>query len=408
MSVSLKKHLNSVYILSFFFNIARTLPHSILSLYLIQRGISVELIMLFQICYMVPIFILEFPSGILSDRIGRKSVYLISLLFLMLGFSLIGFSSFIFLIFIGQFFYGVSSALMTGTVESDLIIRLRTEVDKEKLDKTFKNFQSTSQIFTYAGMMIGGVLGSVVFVYISNYIYLISISLYFVVFLGSFLFLPSIKPEHKGIKIRNQILLFKNETKTFLKQKIIVLSILLICFLQFVLQPFFNWWQNIYVIKKIDPIYFGMIYSLFQLIGIVSALLFRKFKPTKTWHKILSIIIAGSIAISSLLLLSGLSFVLVFPIFMIPFDLYSNSMSFELNKNFSLTHISSQTSLISSTIRVFSVLSLLLNFTLSSFISINLSLIISISFAIFISLIAILVHEKYKKGIINTNQKQVD
>ena len=58
---------------TFLATIAYTLPHSILTVLLLSKGLSISQILLIQSAYSLAIILCEFPSGMLADTWSRKS-----------------------------------------------------------------------------------------------------------------------------------------------------------------------------------------------------------------------------------------------------------------------------------------------------------------------------------------------
>ena len=92
-----KKKNSSFYLLHiFFFEIARTLPHAILAIFLINKFQTDGSIVLgLQIIFYIGIFLFEIPSGFLSDIFSRKKIFLVSIFLMLIAFPLIGFSDFL-------------------------------------------------------------------------------------------------------------------------------------------------------------------------------------------------------------------------------------------------------------------------------------------------------------------------
>ncbi len=59
----------------FLWNFGRTLPHAILTVYLLQSGLSLSRIATLQSIFMVVSMLMEAPSGVISDIFSRKIVY---------------------------------------------------------------------------------------------------------------------------------------------------------------------------------------------------------------------------------------------------------------------------------------------------------------------------------------------
>ncbi|WP_330529099.1 MFS transporter [Borreliella valaisiana] len=84
-----RKHQRYYFYSLFLSELARTLPHAVLTIILINKSLSLKNITIVQICYMTAIIIFEFPSGIISDIFDRKTVYLVSIFLLMISYFII-------------------------------------------------------------------------------------------------------------------------------------------------------------------------------------------------------------------------------------------------------------------------------------------------------------------------------
>ena len=91
--IQIKKfHSNDLvtYFISFFFyNFARVLPHAVLTVILLDKGMSIGNIAFIQSFFMIAVLLFEFPSGILTDIWSEKNIYLIALFLLAISYFLI-------------------------------------------------------------------------------------------------------------------------------------------------------------------------------------------------------------------------------------------------------------------------------------------------------------------------------
>ncbi|ACN55538.1 MFS transporter [Borreliella burgdorferi] len=168
------KHQKYYFYSLFLSELARTLPHAVLTIILINKGLSLKDIAMVQICYMVAIIIFEFPSGVISDIFDRKIVYLVSIFLLMTSYFIVfKTSSFVF-ICVSWFIYGMSAAISTGTIDISF-----TKIYQNN-SKKLKAFISFVKIILSIGAILGGYIGSVLYLYIDIKIYLISLLIYLV------------------------------------------------------------------------------------------------------------------------------------------------------------------------------------------------------------------------------------
>ena len=54
---------------------ATTIPHAILTLLLLSKGILINQIAIIQLFYNVAVLIFELPSGIMADNFSRKNIF---------------------------------------------------------------------------------------------------------------------------------------------------------------------------------------------------------------------------------------------------------------------------------------------------------------------------------------------
>ena len=134
------------------------LMSSVMTLMIMSKGISLASLGLLSASYSIIIVALEFPSGIISDIVGRKKVFLIAL-----GFSLaarivlLGSRGFL-PVFAGFAFYGASRAFSSGSIESLYINRYIEARGKAELHKLMSAMNAGETLGLAAGALLGGVL----------------------------------------------------------------------------------------------------------------------------------------------------------------------------------------------------------------------------------------------------------
>lgn len=272
------KHQKYYFYSLFLSELARTLPHAVLTIILINKGLSLKDIAIVQICYMAAIIIFEFPSGIISDIFDRKIVYLVSIFLLMISYFIIFKASSFVLLCISWFIYGMSAAINTGTIDIS---------------------------FTK---------------------------------------------------------LYQNNSKKLLAVFILNSSI------QFFYQPFYLYWQAIFIDKNISISIFGIIYVLFRVSDIIGAWIFRKIKHSKyDIYVILAIIFLLSVLIKIFLHIYIFITIIIFLVILI--SVYSNNLEYFLKKNVDSKVLGTLTSINSTLSRIFSFLALGICSILTNFIS---------------------------------------
>ncbi|SCW42881.1 MULTISPECIES: MFS transporter [Borreliella] len=359
------KHKRYYFYSLFSLELARTLPHAVLTIILINKGLSLKNIAIVQICYMVAIIIFEFPSGVISDIFDRKIVYLASIFLLMISYFIVFKASSFILICISWFIYGMSAAINTGTIDISF-----TKIYQNN-SKKLKAFISFVKMILSISAILGGYIGSVLYLYIDIKIYLISLLIYLISFLITIFFIPNdINTDHKHNEenLTLYLMKFKKKIITLLKSKELLELFILNGVIQFFYQPFYLYWQAIFIDKNISINVFGIIYVLFRVSDIIGAWIFRKIKHSKyDIYVILAMIFLLSVLIK---IVSHIYIFITIIIFLvISISVYSNNLEYFLRKNVDSKVLGTITSINSTLSRIFSFLALGICSILTNFIS---------------------------------------
>lgn len=337
----------------FSWNFARTLPHAVLTIYLLNSGISLAKIAILQSVFMIAAMVTEFPSGILADRYSRKSLYLISIVLILVSYVLMGFfSSHFIILFTAYILYGLSMALKSGTLDADIVLECR----ENQLD--VRHFSVANSYIMSFSSLFGGFLGSVFYSFYKNKVYIISIICFFAAFMiGSTCYVAKQRIEER---IREN-----KSLKSELKEGIELIRghaqlrtlILLFALTALFLQPFFQYWQVLYKSKGVPVALFGTIYVLFQLCNIAASFMYKKIKESYLVYGGIIIAIPAAFILSSFFQ-NGL--VIVFPVVVFLFYIYNQHLDVVRKKISPSGHISAYFSLIGTVENVASMISLFL------------------------------------------------
>lgn len=283
-----KKYLYSV----FLSEVARTLPHAVLTLILFDKGVRVEQIALVQIFYMLAMVAFEFPSGLMSDILDRKLVYLLSIVFSMIAYVLIFFSNALPMLYLSWFIYGTASAFNNGTLDVSFTKLFQTNTEK------LKQFLSRQKMVLSVSAVLGGYLGSILFNNIGTYLFFVSVAIYVVSATVVIIFIPSDRNnERLGKPFREYLANFMLNLKNLISSRILIELIILMGAIQFFYQPFYQYWQAMFLENSINPSVFGFIYIIFRLAFALAAWIFRKVKHSnKNSYIILAMISALAVA----------------------------------------------------------------------------------------------------------------
>ncbi|XPC97973.1 multidrug transporter (plasmid) [Borreliella japonica] len=161
---------------------------------------------------------------------------------------------------------------------------------------------------------------------------------------------------------------FKKKIITLLKSKELLELFILNGVIQFFYQPFYLYWQAIFIDKNISINVFGIIYVLFRVSDIIGAWIFRKIKHSKyDIYVILAMIFLLSVLIK---IVSHIYIFITIIIFLvISISVYSNNLEYFLRKNVDSKVLGTITSINSTLSRIFSFLALGICSILTNFIS---------------------------------------
>ncbi len=139
-------------------NFCNGLLASILSLAFLTKGLTISTIGLGLAAFSAVAVLLEVPSGIAADMLGKKRVFILSMVVTAAAFLVIlpGFGP---VCTIGGLaLYGVGRALSSGTMEALFISRYRQSFGPENLHKGMKMLSVCESVGLGLGALIGGVL----------------------------------------------------------------------------------------------------------------------------------------------------------------------------------------------------------------------------------------------------------
>ncbi|WP_120868244.1 HP1165 family MFS efflux transporter [Helicobacter pylori] len=349
----LRKNILAYYGANFLLIIAQSLPHAILIPLLLSKGLSLSEILLVQTFFSFCVLVAEYPSGVLADLMSRKNLFLVSNAFLIASFSFVLFFDSFILMLLAWGLYGLYSACSSGTIEASLI------TDIKENQKDLSKFLAKNNQITYLGMIIGSSLGSFLYLKIHAMLYIVGI---FLIMLCTLTIVIYFKEKEADFKSQKSLKLLKEQVKGSLKElkdnpklKILLVGHLI---MPIFFMSHFQMWQAYFLKQGVKEQYLFMFYIAFQVISILIHFL----KASNYSQKI---------ALSSLVVLLGVSplllsnipycFIGVYALMVAFFTYMSYCLGYQFSKFVSKNNISSLSSLLSSCVRVVSVLVLSLS-----------------------------------------------
>lgn len=398
-SLSIKRNTLVFLLSNFLVSVAYSLPHSILTVILLAKGLSLSQILIIQSAYSIAIVLFEFPSGLLADNYSRKNLYSLSKLFLIIMFLIVLFSNQFYLIFAAWFCYGIAAALDSGTLDAYIINQLKLAHREAELRK----FLALSNRLEIVGILLGSSLGGILYHFIGINIYVLgTVFLVASTLISFFFFKETTKSE--SLQDSHVMVLKKQITDSFkeLRKQPRLSLILIFDFLtQIFFQTHFQLWQSFFLSKGIDSQYFPFFYIAFQVITLFSYSI--NIDGVKKY--------AGVLKFSPLIVFLPLTFFLgkieifltAYFIFVFVFYVIEFILNYQFNKMVSVENISSLISFKSTVSRIGSVLLLcILSFMVKQM---SVSAVMAINFMLSLILLAVLSVIIMKKAVVDSGVK---
>lgn len=398
-SLSIKRNTLVFLLSNFLVSVAYSLPHSILTVILLAKGLSLSQILIIQSAYSIAIVLFEFPSGLLADNYSRKNLYSLSKLFLIIMFLIVLFSNQFYLIFAAWFCYGIAAALDSGTLDAYIINQLKLAHHGAELRK----FLALSKRLEIVGLLLGSSLGGILYHFIGINIYVLGTVFLAASTLISFFFFKE-TTKSDSLQDSHVMLLKKQITDSFkeLRKQPRLSLILIFDFLtQIFFQTHFQLWQSFFLSKGIDSQYFPFFYIIFQVITLFSYSI--NIDGVKKY--------AGVLKFSPLIVFLPLTFFLgkieifltAYFIFVFVFYVIEFILNYQFNKMVSVENISSLISFKSTVSRIGSVLLLcILSFMVKQM---SVSAVMAINFMLSLVFLAVLSVIIMKKTVVDSDVK---
>lgn len=398
-SLSIKRNTLVFLLSNFLVSVAYSLPHSILTVILLAKGLSLSQILIIQSAYSIAIVLFEFPSGLLADNYSRKNLYSLSKLFLIIMFLIVLFSNQFYLIFAAWFCYGIAAALDSGTLDAYIINQLKLAHHGAELRK----FLALSNRLEIVGLLLGSSLGGILYHFIGINIYVLGTVFLVVSTLISFFFFKE-TTKSDSLQDSHVMVLKKQITDSFkeLRKQPRLSLILIFDFLtQIFFQTHFQLWQSFFLSKGIDSQYFPFFYITFQVITLFSYSI--NIDDVKKY--------TGVLKFSPLIVFLPLTFFLgkieifltAYFIFVFVFYVIEFILNYQFNKMVSVENISSLISFKSTVSRIGSVLLLcILSFMVKQM---SVSAVMAINFMLSLVLLVVLSVIIMKKTAVDSDVK---
>lgn len=398
-SLSIKRNTLFFLLSNFLVSVAYSLPHSILTVILLAKGLSLSQILIIQSAYSIAIVLFEFPSGLLADNYSRKNLYSLSKLFLIIMFLIVLFSNQFYLIFAAWFCYGIAAALDSGTLDAYIINQLKLAHHGAELRK----FLALSNRLEIVGLLLGSSLGGILYHFIGINIYVLGTVFLVASTLISFFFFKE-TTKSDSLQDSHVMVLKKQITDSFkeLRKQPRLSLILIFDFLtQIFFQTHFQLWQSFFLSKGIDSQYFPFFYITFQVITLFSYSInidgVKKYTGVLKFSPLI-VFLPLTFFLGKIEIFLTAYFIFVFVFYVIEFIL-----NYQFNKMVSVENISSLISFKSTVSRIGSVLLLcILSFMVKQM---SVSAVMAIDFMLSLVLLVVLSVIIMKKTAVDSDVK---
>ena len=398
-SLSIKRNTLVFLLSNFLVSVAYSLPHSILTVILLAKGLSLSQILIIQSAYSIAIVLFEFPSGLLADNYSRKNLYSLSKLFLIIMFLIVLFSNQFYLIFAAWFCYGIAAALDSGTLDAYIINQLKLAHHGAELRK----FLALSNRLEIVGLLLGSSLGGILYHFIGINIYVLGTVFLVASTLISFFFFKE-ATKSDSLQDSHVMVLKKQITDSFkeLRKQPRLSLILIFDFLtQIFFQTHFQLWQSFFLSKGIDSQYFPFFYITFQVITLFSYSInidgVKKYTGVLKFSPLI-VFLPLTFFLGKIEIFLTAYFIFVFVFYVIEFIL-----NYQFNKMVSVESISSLISFKSTVSRIGSVLLLcILSFMVKQM---SVSAVMAINFMLSLVLLVVLSVIIMKKTVVDSDVK---
>lgn len=226
--------------------------------------------------------LLEYPSGIIADRFGRKKIYGLGLLFIGSQYLLYAISESIYLLYLAAVLSGVGGALVSGSLQAWIIVEERSD-NLENLKRAFSSNKSLSAV-------IAIIISSLLIFIKGNFelIYISSSLVIFIIAIISIILFKDNYGENKNIYQYN-----KDALKEIISNKLYLLLTAFFSLNIIFYSIFILFWQPRVLQLGLEKEYITLVYAIY-LLGIAIVNLFANklvIKVGKIKYIILCIIV---------------------------------------------------------------------------------------------------------------------
>lgn len=221
-------------------------------------GLTYTQVMLLQSWFMLCVFLMEIPTGAVSDYFGRKTSLILACLFTIAAVIIYTSQPNFYVFLLGEFVWAIGSALISGSDDALVYDSLKKTGETHKSKKTFARMET----FALSGLMVAAPIGSFIAAKFGLPAAMILMAVPFTAAFFIALTLKEPKTEKKVESLR-YINVIKAGVKVFYHNK--TLKILAADMILIDILAYFMIWVEQPLLKAagMDIAYFGLIHALF-------------------------------------------------------------------------------------------------------------------------------------------------
>ena len=244
----------------------------ILYIYLLSEDFSFTEVGLYLSIFWLASFMTELPCGAITDNIGAKNSILLSVVFRVVGLILLLSNSLI-LLYISAIISAIAESFQSGTLTSWLVNVNNKNNEEIDIDKVLSRSSLYSLFFS---ALIGFVSAKYVYVYYKSLSIILSMSVFIISFLFTYLFMQKLEQTQK-ISIENlkgSIVTVKNSLKETLYVKSSVFLMILFVIPSILDLGPSNQWQAVF--EKLDADIIGYVWIGISVSGMFGSVIYEK------------------------------------------------------------------------------------------------------------------------------------
>lgn len=285
---NLEGNISKLYLMSLADGLWFTGP--IFILFLLDKGISFSQIGLIMGGNYLMAFIFDLPSSIWADKYSRKFILILSgISFMLCNILVYMFDSFA-IFFLAYCLGGIGNALMAGTHNAFFYDTLFS-MGKEK---QYENILSKLLKYYFVSRIISSILGAYMYRMDPKLPFLLTALADFVFVITAF----QLKEPIRKRSVSKSLAQIKEGLTFLFKHKLVWYTIVIFSIAGAVWDVLYDYSQPAMEASKIPVIYFGIIYSLGNLFGVLGASFYSRIKSKVDWKGIMMLYLLIDLAVS--------------------------------------------------------------------------------------------------------------